>query len=91
MSYANGPGSVFPAIAEGKTEADPAGPRPDLSTVDTTSPDFLQQSLVPMSSETHADDDVAVYANGPMAHLFSTTVEQNYIYHVLSHASGLGK
>jgi alkaline phosphatase len=91
LGYANGPGSVFPALAEGKTEADPAGPRPDLSKVDTTAPDFLQQSLVPMSSETHAGDDVAIYATGPMAHLFSGTVEQNYVYHVLSHASGLGK
>jgi alkaline phosphatase len=91
LSYANGPGSVFPALAEGKTEADPAGPRPDLSKIDTTAPDFLQQSLVPMSSETHAGDDVAIYANGPMAHLFSGTVEQNYVYHVLSHATGLGK
>lgn len=91
LSYANGPGSVFPAIAEGKTEADAPMPRPDLSKVDTTSPDFLQQSLVPMASETHAGDDVAIYANGPMAHLFSGTVEQNYVYHVLSHASGLGK
>lgn len=91
LGYANGPGALFPALAEGKTEADPAGIRPDLTGVDTTSPDFLQQSLVPLSSETHAGDDVAIYANGPMAHLFSGTVEQNYVYHVLSHASGLGK
>ena len=43
-----------------------------------------------MASETHAGDDVAIYAWGPYAHLFSGIVEENYIYHVLSHASGLG-
>jgi alkaline phosphatase len=91
LSYANGPGGVFPALAEGQTVAAPAGVRPDLTGVDTTSPDFLQQSLVPMSSETHAGEDVGIYAWGPMAHLFSGTVEENYIYHVLSNASGLGK
>jgi alkaline phosphatase len=91
LGYANGPGAVFPSLVEGKTEAEAAGPRPDLSKVDTAAPDFLQQSLVPLSSETHAGEDVAIYANGPMAHLFSGTVEQNYVYHVLTHASGLGK
>ena len=91
LSYANGPGGVFPAMAEGQTEAQPAGVRPDLTGVDTTSPDFLQQSLIPMASETHAGDDVSIYAWGPKADLFSGTVEENYIYHVLSEASGLGK
>ena len=52
--------------------------------------DYLQPATVPMGSETHAGDDVAIYAWGPFAHLFQGTVEENYIYHVLSHASGLG-
>jgi alkaline phosphatase len=30
--------------------------------------------------------DVAIYAQGPWAHLFDGTVEQNYIYHVMRHA-----
>ncbi|APG87504.1 alkaline phosphatase III (plasmid) [Sinorhizobium americanum CCGM7] len=91
IGYANGPGAVFPALEKGKTEAQPAGARPDLSAVDTQSPDFLQPALVPMESETHAGDDVVIYAWGPQAHLFSGTVEENYIYHVLSNASGLGQ
>ncbi|WP_058322220.1 alkaline phosphatase [Sinorhizobium sp. GL28] len=91
LGYANGPGAVFPALEKGKTDAQPAGVRPDLSTVDTQSPDFLQPALVPMESETHAGDDVVIYAWGPQAHLVSGTVEENYIYHVLSNASGLGQ
>jgi alkaline phosphatase len=88
ISYANGPGGVFPALAEGSTTAEPAGARPDLTGVDTTGVDYIQQALVPMSSETHTGDDVAIYAWGPQAHLLTGTVEQNLIYHVLAHALG---
>jgi len=89
IAYANGPGAVFPALADGSTMAEPAGARADLSEVDTTEVDFVQQSVVPLSSETHAGDDVAVYAWGPKAHLLSGTVEQNLIYHVLANALGI--
>ncbi|MCW5696200.1 MAG: alkaline phosphatase [Bauldia sp.] len=91
LSYANGPGGVFPALADGQTEAEGAAPRQDLTDVDTTDIDYLQQALVPIGSETHTGDDVAIYAWGPWAHLFSGTVEQNLIYHVMSYASGLGR
>ena len=91
LGYANGPGSVFPALPEGATEAEAAGPRPDLSEIDTMSPDFLQQATVPLGSETHAGDDVAVYAWGPMAHLMGGTIEQNYVYHVMANALGWDK
>ena len=47
-------------------------PRADLTEVDTTDPDFVQQALVPLSSETHSGEDIAVYARGPWAHLFQT-------------------
>jgi alkaline phosphatase len=82
LSYANGPGSIFGDGKQGAVE------RPDLSSVDTTDPDFLQQALVPMTSETHAGDDVAIYASGPFAHLFHGTVEQHFIFHVAAHALG---
>ncbi len=38
----------------------------------------------------HGAADVAVFARGPMAGLFSGTVEQNYIFHVMRHALRLG-
>jgi alkaline phosphatase len=90
LGYANGPGAVFPALAQGAAAPEPTGIRPDLTNVDTAAIGYLQQAVVPLSSETHTGDDVAIYAWGPWAHLFSGTVEQNYIYHVLAHATGLG-
>lgn len=88
LGYINGPGTVFaPATPDGL--APPAGPRPDLTDVDVHDHDYRQQALVPGYSETHAGEDVGIYADGPGAHLISGTVEQNYIYHVLADALGL--
>ena len=76
LTYANGPG--------GKVDE----PRADLTEVDTTDVDYLQQALVPIGeSETHAGDDVAIFAAGPWAHLIRGVVEQNYIYHVMAKAA----
>lgn len=78
LGYINGPGAK---VGEA---------RGDLSSVDTTDVDFLQQALVPLGeSETHAGDDVAIFAQGPWAHLFHGSVEQNLVYHVMAHASDL--
>lgn len=78
LGYQNGPGAK---VGEA---------RADLSSVDTTDVDFLQQALVPLGeSETHAGDDVAIFAQGPWAHLFHGSVEQNLVYHVMAHASDL--
>ncbi len=76
ISFGNGPG------------AKKDGPRADLKDVDTKDPDFLQQSLVPFSSETHAGEDVAIFAAGPWAHLFQGVVEESYIFQVMDHALG---
>lgn len=53
---------------------------------DTTSLHFHQESLVPSYSETHGGEDVAIYAQGPWAHLIHGVQEQNYIYHVMKYA-----
>jgi alkaline phosphatase len=91
ISYANGPGAAFPALEKDAAEAKPAGVRPMPATADMAATDFLQPSLVPLKDETHSGEDVAIYANGPMAHLFSGTVDQQFMYHAMSQASGLGK
>ncbi len=65
-------------------------PREDLTDVDTTARNFKQQALVPFRSETHGGEDVAIYARGPSAHLMRGVVEQNYIFHVMYHAIGMG-
>lgn len=73
LSYANGPGAV-------------AGPRRDPAGEDTLAQDYRQSALVPLGSAAHGGEDVAVRAAGPWAHLFSGTIEQNLIYHVIMHA-----
>ena len=80
LGYANGPG-WRDAIATGAK-------RPDLSAVDTTALGFLQEAAIPMGSETHAGEEVAVYASGPQAYLVHGTMEQNWIYHVMWEALG---
>ena len=62
--------------------------RPDLTTIDTTDGSYLQEATVPMGSETHAGEDVAIFADGPHAYLFRGVLEQNAIYHVMADALG---
>jgi alkaline phosphatase len=81
IGYLNGAGSVL--LENGN---DYSGSRPDLTQEEATDPDYLQQALIPMSSETHSGEDVAVYAKGPYAHLFDGTLEQNVIFHVMHKA-----
>lgn len=75
LGYLNGPGAL-------------AGERADLSAVDTTADNFLQQALVPMDSETHGGEDVVIYARGPHAYLIQGTMEENAIYFVMARALG---
>lgn len=74
LGYANGPGYRGPNA------------RPNLTAVDTAHPDFLQEATVPMEYETHSAEDVAIFANGPQAHLFHGIQEQSYIYQVMAKA-----
>lgn len=52
--------------------------------------DYVQSSGVPLRSETHGGEDVAVYAKGPMAHLIHGVQEQHYVAHVMAYASCVG-
>jgi alkaline phosphatase len=60
----------------------------DLTEIDTELEGYHQETLVPLDLAAHAGEDVAIFARGPWAHLFSSTHEQNYIYHVMRHAAG---
>lgn len=71
LVYANGPGYV----------GDDG--RPDLSNVDTTGPDYLQEATVPMGSETHGGDDVGIWATGPGSQAVRGSVEQNTVFHFM--------
>ncbi|XP_064372799.1 intestinal-type alkaline phosphatase-like [Dromaius novaehollandiae] len=76
--YGNGPGY---SIRDGG--------RPAASLPAAEDKDYRQQAAVPLESETHSGEDVAVLAKGPMAHLFHGVQEQHYIAHVLAYAACL--
>ncbi len=95
LGYANGPGYT------GASNAQPAGIkvfphnpvsytngalRPDLTNVDTGAPSFMPEASVPLGAETHAGEEVAVYASGPRAHFVRGVMEQHWIYHVMREA-----
>ncbi|MEW6207561.1 MAG: alkaline phosphatase, partial [Acidobacteriota bacterium] len=99
LGYANGPGYTGASREqpEGAKRYPHAGNgysgitrgRPDLSSTSTSNPDYLQESAVPSSSETHGGEDVAIYATGPEAYLFHGVQEQNVIFHVMLEAAKL--
>ena len=92
LGYANGRGHRHLGM---ETDADQCYHEPvfsgraNLTGMDTTQPGFFQESLVPLESETHSGEDVAIYASGPGAHLISGSNEQTIIFHVMNHAAGL--
>ncbi|XP_076879415.1 intestinal-type alkaline phosphatase [Brachyhypopomus gauderio] len=73
--YGNGPGHEI------------NGTRQDVNFTTSTSTGYVQQSAVPLSSETHGSEDVAIFAKGPMAHLFHGVQEQNYVAHAMAYAA----
>jgi alkaline phosphatase len=88
LSYATGPGFFMQdEFTPGPRQVAP-GRGQDLIAIDTTSPDFHQQSLVGMSGETHGGEDVALYARGPGADLARGAINQNEIYHIMRRALG---
>jgi alkaline phosphatase len=88
LGYVNGPGyrgaarldpsvDPFPGFG-GKVPSGPADPA------------YLQESAVPTpGAETHAGEDVAIYAIGPGADLVHGTVKNTHIFHVMKRALGL--
>ena len=100
LGYANGRGY------EGATNLLPAGPKLccsepssfsaltrglfDLSKVDTTNPNYLQDAGIPLKNETHGGEDVAIFATGVDAYLVHGSMEENWIYFVMADALKLG-
>ncbi|XP_052818495.1 alkaline phosphatase, tissue-nonspecific isozyme-like [Mya arenaria] len=52
--------------------------------------DYQYEALIERKSETHSGEDVAIYALGPMAHLFTGVMEQNVISYAMAHAACIG-
>ena len=87
LGYQNGPGyrgqpRVDPRVDpfKGLNGVTPDGP---------AHPAYFQEAAVPLGSETHSGEDVAIYAVGPGAELVHGTVKNTHIFHVMKAALGL--
>lgn len=76
LQFANGPGAPKQGSAR-----ELAG-----SAADTEDADYHQSALVPLESETHGGEDVAIFAGGPNAYLLHGVQEQSYIFYVMKDA-----
>ncbi|WP_339768902.1 alkaline phosphatase [uncultured Paraglaciecola sp.] len=68
---------------------DIAAGRMDISAIDTTTSGYHQEALIPLSSETHSGEDVALHANGPGSQLVQGVVEQSVVFHIIEQALDL--
>jgi alkaline phosphatase len=73
LGYANGTGYV-------------PGERPELTQEQVTSSEYKQETIVPKTSETHAGEDVAIFAEGVNSWMFHGVMEQNWIFYVMQDA-----
>ncbi|CAK8698159.1 unnamed protein product [Clavelina lepadiformis] len=87
LTYANGIGYQGPGTIHINNEPHS---RRNLSDVNTERENYLQQSAIPLPSETHGGDDVAILARGPMSHLFHGVHQQNYIPYVMRYVACMG-
>jgi alkaline phosphatase len=86
LGYHNGPGYRGAARVDPRTDVFrgfggvvPTGP---------AHPAYFQEAAVPLGSETHAGEDVAIYAIGPGAERVRGTVKNTHIFHVMKEALG---
>ncbi|KAH8397662.1 hypothetical protein KR215_004182, partial [Drosophila sulfurigaster] len=86
LSYANGPGYNSNYLKEGGVIK-----RKNLRSINMKNKDFKFPTAVPLESETHGGDDVAVFASGPYSQLFTGVYEQNFIPDAMGYASCLSK
>jgi alkaline phosphatase len=89
LGYQNGPG--YRGVARVSPFSDPF---PGLNGGPVSGPNdmnYLQEAAVPMGSETHAGEDVALYAAGPYSHLVNGTVRNSFVFEVMARALGVRK
>ena len=85
LSYANGPGYKMTFDKDVKDDS-----RLDITNYDFKNPNQLSIATVPLSFETHAGEDVGIYASGPFSHLFEGSYEQNNIPLLMAYAARIG-
>ncbi|MFK7863096.1 MAG: alkaline phosphatase [Pseudohongiellaceae bacterium] len=93
LGYNNGPG--YHLIEDSRSADDVYAEdlhlsgRVDLTNIDTEENGFYPESGIPMWNETHAGEDVAIFAIGAGSDLVRGVMEQNVIFHVMMEASQL--
>jgi alkaline phosphatase len=87
LGYLNGPGYRNGPRVDPRTDAMPGrlGQIPNGPWHQA----YFQESAVPLGSETHSGEDVAIYAVGPSADLVRGTVKNTHIFDVMIAALGL--
>jgi alkaline phosphatase len=84
LGYANGPG--FRGSSRVDPELDPFPGNDGAPVSGPNHPEYLQEATVPLSSETHSAEEVAIYAIGPGAEHFRGTVKNTVIRDVMAKA-----
>ncbi len=51
-------------------------------------PAYRQQAAIPLATEVHTGEDVALFAIGPQSHLVGGVIEQHVIFHIIAHTLG---
>lgn len=82
LNYANGPGFF--------NNWNASGTRVDLRHLNRNGNNFQFPAALPVQYETHAGEDVAVFANGPWSHLFNGNYEQHTIPYLMAYAACIG-
>jgi alkaline phosphatase len=82
LGYANGPGALY---KDEDGDGEHARPVPETGIA------ARQQATVPLPSETHGGEDVALFATGPGADRARGVIEQNLVYHIIRKALGWGE
>jgi alkaline phosphatase len=87
LGYHNGPG--YRGLPRVDPRVDPFKGLNGVTPTGPSHPAYFQEAAVPLSSETHSGEDVAIYAIGPGADLVRGTVKNTHIFQVMKSALGL--
>lgn len=86
LGYHNGPG--YRGSARVDPRADTFAGFLGVTPNGPSHPAYFQEAAVPLGSETHSGEDVAIYAIGPGAERVRGTVKNTHIFHVMKKALG---
>lgn len=88
LGYQNGPGHRGVPRVDPRTDTF-AGLDGNPPIMGSDDPEYLQEAAVPLGSETHSSEEVAIYAIGPYSYMFRGTVRNSFIATVMREALGL--